>query len=321
VTVGPLDLRITAADERLMDVMATSFAVYDLAWTLTPLKLVGLECQLVDDAVVPAARGEYLVAARMWVDKTPTGMRATTEHGAAIEGEFSDDGERWRMAVPRDVTNRGIAWEIEDLLSLVLTTGWRRAGWVPLHAAGLTDRQRGVVVCATGGGGKTTFTMAMVRAGWKSLGDDKLLLRTDGSEPLIGALKHTMNVDPAVAAWFPEVGDLRGLPEYSAWAIKRRVTLDSLWPGSAAAAMRPTTVVSLERRPGAGAFRSEPMDTAATLATLMRQTVIPTDPAEARWITSELAACARAAVGVRLTVGDDAYVNPAGIAQVVRTLG
>jgi hypothetical protein len=320
VAAGPLDIRVAAPEASLMEVVARSLSVYDLPWALTPMKAVELECRVVADAAAVPARGDYLAAARMLVDRTASGMRATTEHGAEIEGSFSEDGERWHMRVPREVTDRGLSWEIEDLLSLVLTTGWRRAGWVPLHAAGLTDGRRGIVVCATGGGGKTTFTMAMVRAGWRSLGDDKLLLRTDDGQPLIGALKHMLNVDPAVDAWFPEIGDLRGLPEYSASTVKRRVALESLWSGSTAASMRPTTIISLERTASRGALKVAAMDAGATVSTLLRQTVIPTDPEQARWITRELAACSRAAVGIRLVVGDDAYVDPGSIAEVAQQL-
>lgn len=320
VAAGPLEIGLSADDPGLRDAVATSLGVYDLAWLLTPLKPVELVCRLVVDAAGAPARGDYLRAARMLVDRAPGGMRATTEHGAELDGSFTEGGERWQMRVPEDVAERGLWWEVEDLLSLVLTTGWRRAGWVPLHAAALTDGRRGAIVCAAGGGGKTTFTMGMVRAGWKSLGDDKLLLRSDGSQSLIGALKHMLNVDPAAEAWFPELGDLRGLPEYSAWTVKRRVALASLWPDSRASSMRPTTIISLQRRPGRGAFVSEPMDAGATVATLLRQTVVPTDHEQARWITREVAACARDAVGLRLTVGDDAYLEPGAIAQVIRQI-
>ena len=317
---GPLDITLAADDPGLLGVVAISLAIYDHAWTLTPLKPVELECHLVADPADVPARGTYLETARMLVDSTPGGMRATTEHGAQLEGRFTEAGEHWQMRVPNEIRDRGLSWEIEDLMSLVLTTGWRRAGWVPLHAAALTDGKRGVVVCATGGGGKTTFTMAMVRAGWQSLGDDKLLLRTDGAQPVIGALKHVLNVDPAVDAWFPEVGDLRDLPEYSAWTIKRRVPMASLWPDSTAVSMRPTTIISLERTPGAGTFGLEPMDSGSTVATLLRQTVIPNSPDEARWIIRELAACVRGATGFRLRVGDAAYVKPQSIAHVADAL-
>ena len=130
-----------------------------------------------------------------------------------------------------------------------------------------------------------------------------------------------LNVDPKVDAWFPEVGDLRGLPEYSAWSPKRRVALTSLWPDAGALSMRPTTIVSLERRPGSMAPETEPMDMASTLDTLLRQTVIPSDPAQARWIIAELAACAARASGVRLVVGDDAYRDTDWTAAFARELG
>lgn len=268
----------------------------------------------------PPAAGSYLQTARMLVDRTPGGMRATTEHAAEMDGSFSEDGESWTMRVPTDVTERGLSWEIEDLLSLVLTTGWKRAAWVPLHAAGVTDGRRGAIVCAASGGGKTTFMMAMVRAGWRALGDDKLLLRSDGGGPTTGALKHMLNVDPSVASWWPEIGDLRGLPEYSAFTPKRRVALTALWSNSTATAMRPTSIISLQRRSEARGIGLERMDGATTLATLLRQTVIPTQPDEARWITGELAACAQAAVGFKITVGDDAYVDPDALKNVVAGL-
>ena len=166
-----------------MSVVASSLAVYDgVSWSLSAVKPVDLNCLVVAGTSGPQARGDYLIAAQMRVDLTPDGMRATTNHGAQMDGHFDHAGERWDMRVPSSMVDLGLWPEIEDLLSLVLTTGWRRAQWVPLHAAGLTDGRRGVLVCATSGGGKTTFMMAMVRAGWRSLGDDKLLLQTAGSE-------------------------------------------------------------------------------------------------------------------------------------------
>jgi hypothetical protein len=318
---GPLDIALSVPDERLLEVIAANFALYAVPWTHGPTKRVELSCAAIADvaAEVPA-RGSYLEAARMLVDRTPSGMRATTEHGAEMVGTFDDHGERWLMRVPAALADEQRWWEIEDLLSLVLTTGWRRAGWVPLHAAALTDGNRGVLVCATSGGGKTTFMMALARAGWKALGDDKLLLRTGGAQPLIVAVKHMLNVDPRVDAWFPEVGDLRGRPAYSAWSPKRRVGLGELWPDSPAFAMRPTTIVNLERHQGPGALTATAMDPAATIGTLLRQTVIPLDPEEARWITSELVACARHATGVRLVVGDDAYRDAGAVAELARQL-
>ncbi len=79
----------------------------------------------------------------------------------------------------------GRAYEIEDLLSLVLTTGWRRAGWVPLHGGGLVRDGRGLLCVATSGGGKTTFTVSLIRRGWRALGDDKVLLATAAGAPRV----------------------------------------------------------------------------------------------------------------------------------------
>jgi hypothetical protein len=317
---GPLDIALASPAGGLTDTIAALLALYDVTWTLGSAKPVSLDCTIDLGEAQKPAQGRYLECARMNVDPAPDGLRATTTHGAALEGTFTDSGESWRMSVPRQVVETGWWPEVEDLLTLVLTSGWRRAGWVPLHGAALSDGLRGAIVCAAGGGGKTTFMMAMVRVGWRSLGDDKLLLRGDGSQTLVAALKLMLNVDPAVEMWFPEIGDLSGLPEYSAWTIKRRVALESLWPRSSQTTMRPTTIVALQRRPGARSFDIEPMDAGDTMATLLRQTVIPHDRAQARWIMSELAACASGAVGVRVIVGDGAYADPDGITRVAEAL-
>ena len=317
---GPLEVELAAPAGGLLDAIAACLDLYDVSWTLGPTRRVSLDCTIGPGAAEVPAQGRYLECARMNVDPAPDGLRATTNHGAALEGTFTDSGEHWRMSASRELVDTGWWPEVEDMLTLVLTVGWRRAGWVPLHGAALTDGPRGAIVCAAGGGGKTTFMMAMVRIGWRSLGDDKLLLRSDGSPSLVAAIKLMLNVDPAVETWFPEVGDLTGLPEYSAWTVKRRVALESLWPKASQLTMRPTTIVALQRRTGVQGFVIEPMDAADTLATLLRQTVIPHDRAQARWIMSELAACAGAAAGVRVIVGDGAYADPAAIERVAEAL-
>jgi hypothetical protein len=259
----------------------------------------------------------------MDVDVTDEGLRATTARGAQMLGVFGDSDsatEAWRMEVPRRIVDEGWWPEIEDLVSLVLTTGWRRAAWVPLHAAGLVKDGRGVLVCASSRGGKTTFSLAMAQRGWQLVGDDKLLVGKHDGEVVVAAVKHTLNVDPAAGKWFTEVGDLTGLPIYSEWSPKRRVRLSRLFPEAAASVMLPTHVVALSRVAADAQLTVTPMEGADTIATLLRQTVIPTEPNVARFITRTVASLATNVRGLRVALPDDVYSDPSALDSVERAL-
>jgi hypothetical protein len=318
-SVGPLRIAFDAPDGPVRDLIAATLSLYDVAWSKTPLRDVELSLT-VGGTRAAGAQGRYLECAQMLVDMTSEGLRATTTHGGAASAEFTDGGERWWVTVSEQIVADGIWPEIEDMLSLVLTTGWRRAGWVPLHAGGLTDGRRGLLVCAGSGGGKTTFTMAMARRGWRALGDDKLLLAMHGRQQFVAAIKHMLNVDPAVQRWFPEVGDLRALPEYSAWTPKRRVSLGSFWPTAPATEMSATHLLTIERRPDAHGIGVRPMVMDEAISTLLHQSVIPRDPRVARPIASALATLAQRVSAVSVTVGDDAYADPEALLAVEEAL-
>ena len=287
---------------------------------------VRLALRLTDSPPEMMAEGRFLEAAQMLVDPIPAGLRATTTSGALLTGRFEDDGEGWLMEVPPSVSDEGRWPEIEGLLTLVLTTGWRRAGWVPLHAAGIVDGDRArldggaTLVCAGSMGGKTTFTLAMVHRGWLALGDDKLLLGEKGGSPVVAAIKHMLNVDPAAAAaWFPELGDLSTLPEYSAWTPKRRVSLRSVRPSGLAFSARPRQLVELARS-GGSQTQITTLSRDDTIAALLRQSVIPRDPQVARPIVQALGHLGQNLRGFRVEIGNDAYSDPTALDPVEAVL-
>ena len=189
-SAGPLRIAFEAPAGPLLELIEATLALYEgVPWSLSPMRNVELACT-VGGGPAAGAQGSYLECARMLVDGTADGLRATTASGGLISATFDADGERWSMRVSDEILARGMWSEVEDMLSLVLTTGWRHAGWVPLHAGGLTDGRSGLLVCAGGGGGKTTLTVAMVRRGWRALGDDKLLVAMDAQPQRVAAVKH-----------------------------------------------------------------------------------------------------------------------------------
>ena len=315
-SAGPLDIDVHARPGPTLDLLESTLSLYDVAWTLTPVKSVDLEVDVVPLPVAGAARGGYMECAQMLVDALPDGLRATTTRGALLVGRFSEHGETWHMTVPARIPDGGWWPEIEDLVSLIVTTGWRRAGWIPLHGAGVTRAGIGVLVCAASRGGKTTFSLAMARRGWHIVGDDKLLLGVVDGQPTVAAVKHMLNVDPALRDWFPELGDISELPIYSEWSPKRRVPLASIFPDAPADLMNVSHVISLVRRDDVRDIEIEAMDMAETLSALLHQTVIPNEPHTARAITASLVGIGQSARGLRVTVPDGIYADAAALQPV-----
>jgi hypothetical protein len=302
--------------------------LYNVAWSVDLLKRVDLSVEVAPVRVAPAS-GSFIEAARMHVDLASDGLRATTDGGAQMLGRFSADGETWHMtADPALIENE--RWsDIEDLLTLVLTTGWRRAGWVPLHGGGLLEPEktapstpRGVLVCAASGGGKTTFTIAMVRRGWRSLGDDKLLLRAEAEPgaPTVASVKQMLNIDPAAAAWFPELQGIESEPAYSVWTPKRRVSLGRIWKHAPATTMTPTHLVVVSRKQGRGGIDVSPLSQAEAISALLHQTVIPSDAAVARPITTAVVRLAEGLRGFRLDLFEDAFADSTALDDAERAL-
>jgi hypothetical protein len=212
--------------------------------------------------------------------------------------------------VPDSLVEQGKLEEIEDVLSLVLTTGWRHEGWTPIHSAAVVKEHACVVICAPTGGGKTTLTAALVRRGWQVLGDDKLLLRMRDGRPNVAALLHTFNLHPKTREWFPEVGNLEHLPRYSVWTEKRKVSISSIWSHAPAQTAEPTLLISLRRNMDVRDPIITELGEEGILETLLRQTVIPADRASARGIVSTVARTAVRLRGLSVEVPTDAYRDP-----------
>jgi hypothetical protein len=311
---GPLDVQLVTSSVDLRAKLAETFSLYDLVWA-PPRRPVHVWAGLCAAAPAPA-HGSFLRCGRMWVDRTLRGLRATTVSGAGAECVYRDDGEQWHVEVAESVVTGGKLEELEDILSLVLTTGWRRAGWTPVHAAAVERDGVCVMLCAPTGGGKTTMTAALVRRGWRVLGDDKLLLHLADGEPEVAALLHTFNLHPQTRRWFPEVGDLEHLPRYSVWTEKRKVRVTDIWSGATALRARPRILVALNRSAEVMEAEIAPLSPTAVLETLLRQTVIPADRDVARPILTAIAHTASGLRGLRVTVPQDGYRDAVLLARL-----
>src|SRR6185503_12670155 len=152
-------------------------------------------------------------------------------------------------------------------------------------------------------------------------GDDKLLVAMNGRPGHVAAIKHVLNVDPAVRQWFPEIGDLSAVAPYSSFNPKRRVPLGRFWPSAPAFEMSATHLLAIDRQPGARGITVSTMTTAEAISTLLHQSVIPREPGIARAITQTLATMAQRVTALRVAVGDGAYVEAEALDVVEQALG
>ena len=88
----------------------------------------------------------------------------------------------------------------------------KRHGLYMVHAAGLSLDGQGLLIAGASGAGKTTLTIALLRAGFGFLGDDTLFLcaRAQGLRAL--AFPDQIDVTAHTASFFPELQDLARVP-------------------------------------------------------------------------------------------------------------
>ncbi len=315
---GPLEIEVRSPYRTVRDLLAKNLGLYDIDWQ-PPYRPVHVSVTSAEP--VADVKGDFLRCARMSVDHTRDGLVAATESGMAARGQFTPNGENWTLAVQGEVEDRFEIGDLDDLIVLVLTTGWRRASWVPMHVAAVRSEKASFIVCATSGGGKSTITAALVARGWQTLGDDKVLLRLNPEgRPELAALMHTFNLHPRTREWLPEVGNLESLPPYSAWNEKRKVSVRDIWPGGVTPRTEPTHVIRLERRDDIDGVVVREIDRSELLPILMRQTAIPTDRELASEILQTLAAASRHLEGLHVQVGTDAYKDAEGVALLEKVL-
>jgi predicted ATPase len=250
-----------------------------------------------------AAAGTYLTCGRMLVDRERQDSRASTRSGIAVE--HGPDGV-WHVLIPDIHFDEPTVGDVEDVLSLILTEEWREAGWDAMHAGCVVSPDGdGLLLCAASGGGKSTLTAALVRSGWKTLGDDKLLVSRRSSD--IFSLSRSFNLDPRSARWFSELNSIAMLPRYSAWTSKRRVFVESFWPGSLVWSAHALHIAKIVRDDSVDTWWVRRLTSRQVFSALLDQVVIPTDRGVARPVITTISRLAERMKGIELRLGNRAY--------------
>jgi len=185
-----------------------------------------------------------------------------------------------------------------ECLAYFLVTRRRRA---VLHAAGLVDRGRGVLLTGASGAGKSTLAFACLRSGFQLLAEDVIYL-DEGTRPLQAwGAPWRLHLLPDGERFFPELAAAPLVTQLNG-EIKRRVEVNQLWPGAAVPTASVTGVLLLQRAPGTASAL------AAVNPALLRRTLIGfQDQMGADYLAAMHAAADRLLAGraATLAVGSD----------------
>ena len=317
---GPVKLSLTFDECTLQKTLDGLLSQYDAPWPAPTTEVfVTIEQGLPPDDI-PKPAGAYLRSYRLHVDRRGTHLVSFSNVGVWMD--FDEAAKQARIIAPRHSDRETVVEEVEQQLVLLLARAWAGQGWTPLHAGSLippvgTDC---VLVCAPSGVGKTTLISALLRRGWRTLGDDKVLLRKENGSIVARALSRRVHLHPTLANWFPEIGAIEKWPRYSRWTEKRMVKMEAIWPGQLMGSAIPAGLVQLARAESGPALAVEPFDSIRTLHSLLRQIAIPADTADARPLVSCAAAMAGRLRAALVTVGNNAFSDSSTAGRLEETL-
>ena len=317
---GPVRLVLSCEDRSLLKSLEGLVTQYDAPWPgPIPEFFVTIE-RGAQPAGIREPAGVYLRSYRLRVDRSDGHLLSLS--GVGVWMDFDEASRSATIRVPESFDWRTVIEEVEQQLVLLLARAWSSVGWTPLHGGSLIppDGHGCILVCAHSGVGKTTFVTSLLRRGWRTLGDDKTLLQTNGGVVTARSLSRRMHLHPSLANWFPELGIIGNLPRYSRWTEKRVAGLGDIWPGQLLDAARPMVLIQLERGMVGCALKVRPLDVTEILDTLLRQIAIPADAAHARPLLACAAALSRQLRGAAVAIGENAFADSTFSARIENAL-
>ncbi|MBI4775652.1 MAG: hypothetical protein HY788_16035 [Deltaproteobacteria bacterium] len=166
------------------------------------------------------------------------------------------------------------------IFSLGLASLLRMKGRYFIHAAGLAENGKGVIIPASSGRGKTTLSLALVRGGFQFLGDDRLLIERAADHIRVLGFLESVNVTDETISLFQEI---RCLPEkaFGSSARKKNFRLEQVYPGCTVESCNPE-VLLFPSIIDEGASRVEPAPKMEAVVGLLPHSLLVLDKEVAR---------------------------------------
>ncbi len=299
---GPLEVELQSHDEELRARCVEILDLFSARWK-GPFRKVNMTVKR--GITSGTVDGKFLNCGRMTVDVGKDEVSATTTDGVSARANLHANGDDWQITVPKTDVTRTMTIDLEHSIELALTTGWRLEGWVPVHAGAVEKNGHCAILCAPSNGGKSTLVANLVRNGWRTLGDDKLLLRQSNGSTELVALHDILNLHPETQHRF--VREVYSLPQYSAASEKRRVPIERISEGAALQSARPTHIVQIARTQERSGIEMIALAEREAAIILLRQIVVPSDRAIAAVILQAVMKAASTLKPLRMNIGSGAY--------------
>jgi len=120
-------------------------------------------------------------------------------------------------------------WRLtHPMFTLPLLDCLKRRGRYSVHAAGLCLNGKGLLFPGNSGHGKTTLTLALLRAGWGYLSDDQVFLTREADGVRLLAFPDEIDVTENTARMFPELAPVLTAPPRPGWP-KRQVQVSEIY--------------------------------------------------------------------------------------------
>lgn len=199
-------------------------------------------------------------------------------------------------------------------IGLLETLKWFRR--FPLHAGALARHGRGILLPGSSGAGKSTTTVALVRAGFDFLGDDTVFLTAPGE--VAGITVHgfpdQIDVTERTAAMFPELAQLVGRP-LPLGRDKYGFRVEDVFGVRPVTRCRPVALV-FPRVVAGRSSRTEPLSPASALRQLVSN-VLLTDPAASQAHLDMLGRLVRTVPSYVLCAGSDLDTAASCVSELV----
>lgn len=128
------------------------------------------------------------------------------------------------------------------VLTILLVEILRRRGWYGLHAAGFSEGGNAVLIPGTSGIGKSTLSIALLRAKFDYLSDDMVFLKQRPEGLVARGLVEDVDITDQSIGFFPELNFLLQSPKVNGFS-KRPVCAQEIYGTKIVAESRPKAIV------------------------------------------------------------------------------
>lgn len=128
------------------------------------------------------------------------------------------------------------------VLTILLVDILRRRGWYSLHAAGFSEGGAAVLVPGTSGVGKSTLSVALLRAKFDYLTDDMVFLARRSGNLAVRGLAEDIDVSEQTIRFFPELDFLLRSPKTDGFT-KRQLRIEQVYGTKPITEARPSLIV------------------------------------------------------------------------------